>query len=286
MKYFFVSDLHGCDPKLVYFHLATKGFDAQKDTLVIVGDVVDRGLFTMELVRWINSLPNVIRIWGNHDARTRDIILGIGPQPDRYDKHNGVGATLHSVCGLSPEDKQENIWYYLNAVMPGNPTAKENVHELVDNYMGKCVWALEFPDLIATHAWLPHTHENMNYHLIRPITNLSGLHKNYWIDASWADTSACLRHQLYPGKRMLVGHWWAGDIRARFGLHQLFDDMILQGIADFSTFEYNNVIFIDPCVVVSYTINVYVYETDAAPDVYVTQPDGLVVKMPLSEAGL
>ena len=285
MKYFFVSDLHGCEPMLLWSELNCAGFDFDNDTLVIVGDVVDRGLHSMELINGINSLPHVIRLWGNHDRRTRDVVLGLGPKPDHYDKHNGVDATLHSICGLTPLDKIENIWYYLHALIPGNKVASENI-KAFQYYCSKCAWALEFNDLIVTHGWLPHSRSAMGLVPLRKVSDLSGVDQDYWIDATWADTRACLLNKIFPEKPMLVGHWWAGDIRARFKYHRTFDDMILDGSADFNPVQYGNVTFIDSCTPVSHTINVYVYETDEEPFVYVTNKDRVVVKKPLSEAGI
>lgn len=286
MKYFFVSDLHGCEPSILWNALEAQYFNKDQDTLVILGDIVDRGAYVMDLIKGVNSLPHVIRVWGNHDLRTRDLILGIGPKPDRYDKHNGVGATLHSICGLSPSDKEENIWYYLHALIPGNEVARQNINEFLDHYCRRCVWAVEFSDLIATHGWLPHARSKERLTLLRAVNNLSGLPKMDWVEATWADTRACLINHIYPTKPLLVGHWWAGDIRARFGLHRSFEDMILDGSVDFSPFVYNNAIFIDSCTPVSHTVNVYVYETDEEPTVYVTDQNNLVIKKTLTEADL
>ena len=299
MKYFFVSDLHGCRLELLKFYLDAKGFNPEVDTLVVVGDIVDRGFHTMDLVRYVNSLPHVIRLWGNHDRRTRDIILGIGDHPQHYDVSNGVPATLHSICnfshpasGLVNAHKIETIWYYLHGLIPGNPTAKENIVEFVDKYCSQCAWAIEWPHLIATHGWLPYEKrfkrlsdsiDQIEWQLCRPLQDLSGLSVEDWVDATWADTMACFKHKLFVDKTMLVGHWWAADMRARLAQHQTLDQAIKLRTVDYSMYynEAHDVIFIDPFVQSSYTINVYVYDTDEEPQVYVTEGKS-VVKKPLS----
>ena len=73
MKYFFVSDIHGCYSKLVKA-LAIADFDMEKDTLVSVGDPFDRGSQSKEVLDFILSCPNHIIIIGNHDWRLRQLI--------------------------------------------------------------------------------------------------------------------------------------------------------------------------------------------------------------------
>lgn len=286
MKYYFVSDLHGCNPQWLKTYLEDASFNSETDTLVIVGDVVDRGLYSIPLIKYIDSFPHVIRLCGNHDYRTKEIVCRTGSHPNMYDKHNGVAATLHSICDLDPASKLHNIWYYLNVLMIDSPAAKQNINIFL-NYCSRCVWALEFNNLIVTHGWLPHkSYPNREGKLCFSLLPLEDGSVNEWVDATWAATPNYLAANLLPKKNILVGHWWAGDLRARFEQHKLFDDAIRDGTVDFSTFKYKNATFIDPCIGVSNTINVVTYEADDEPYVYVTAANGKVVKKPLSEAQL
>ena len=60
-----VSDLHGCYDKFMkllgMIHLKAA------DTLYVLGDIVDRGLENVKLIREILSRPNVRALMGNHD---------------------------------------------------------------------------------------------------------------------------------------------------------------------------------------------------------------------------
>lgn len=308
MKYYFVSDLHGCHPSLLSSALEERGFNAGTDTLVVLGDIVDRGYYSIPLIKFVNSLPNVIRVWGNHDFRTREVVLGIGSKPDKYDKHNGVGATLHSICGFADPSnhfepnshKAESIWYYLHALMPGNPTARDNINALLE-YTSKCVWAIEFDGLFATHAWVPHIVVNefdrKYMALRRSLTNLSGLSQYDWVEASWANTVDCLKSHLFIDKPMLVGHWWAADVRARFEQHKTLEDAIQDGTVNFGPFELQPenarypIFFLDPFVAMSSQVNVLIYESDEEPFVYTSkksfengQACADVVKMSIGES--
>lgn len=283
MKYYFVSDLHGYDPIWLKIYLKLHNFNADTDTLVIVGDVVDRGFYTIPLMKYIDSFPHVIKLWGNHDYRTREIVCHIGNTPDMCDKHNGVAATLHSICGLNPEDKLQNIWYYLHVLMIDLPIAKENCKTFL-NYCHNCVWALEFSNLIVTHGWLPYARFiDRDGKICVASLPIENRHVFDWVNATWANTMECVTNNLFPQKDILVGHWWAGDIRARFEQHKLLDDAIKDGTVDFRTFKYKNATFIDPCIFVSDFINVEIYESDEEPFVYVTGDNNIVVKKPLSE---
>ena len=66
MKYYFVSDVHGEYDKMVAA-LNASGFDPQKDTIVSLGDAIDRGEKSREVVEYLLSCPNRILIMGNHD---------------------------------------------------------------------------------------------------------------------------------------------------------------------------------------------------------------------------
>ena len=87
MRYFFISDMHGCEPGLVYLALREKGFIPDQDTVVVLGDIVDRGHYTRHLLAFLLSLPNLIAIKGNHDERDYQLLMG-KDYPATYDKSN------------------------------------------------------------------------------------------------------------------------------------------------------------------------------------------------------
>lgn len=277
MRYFFVSDLHGCHPSLLQNALEQKGFDPRVDTLVVVGDVVDRGLYTMPLIKYLLAIPHAIFLWGNHDRRLREILSGLGHKPDHFDKHNGVQASLHSIAGLE-SNKLQNIWFYLNVALPDSHDTKDNMRVL-DEYWSRCIWAVEFSDLYVTHGWLPYhvyLRDGLMHYAV--VVDLTDLPRAEWEEAVWANSYDCVRNRACPSRPLLVGHWWAADIRAHFEQHTTMDDAIKAGIVDFSPFTYNNVTFIDSCTPYSYTINVVIKEYDEDPFVYVNEAQRVVRK--------
>lgn len=61
------SDLHGYPLQLFQALLKTAGF-CDEDFLFVLGDVIDRGEYGVELLRWMAEQPNVELILGNHEA--------------------------------------------------------------------------------------------------------------------------------------------------------------------------------------------------------------------------
>ncbi len=95
MATYAIGDLQGCFEPLERL-LATIGFDASRDRLWFVGDLVNRGPDSAACVRFVKSLGNAaVTVLGNHDLhlvcvaegverpRTRDTLEGILAAPDR-----------------------------------------------------------------------------------------------------------------------------------------------------------------------------------------------------------
>lgn len=266
MRYFFISDLHGCEPGFVDIALNAKGFDRNRDTLVVLGDIVDRGHFTRQLLDYLLDMPHLIAVRGNHDVRVLELLEGEDyPQP--YDKHNGVGATFASFLGWEPSACNENKLYITTHLIKegNNPTLQHTLPRFFD-YMRKAVWGIEFPDLIGVHGWLPVDRHGY----LAPIEAAT---KQQWIDAVWGNTEAQIRLQRFPNKKLIIGHWHAWRLRVVFDLHQKVEDYLKTvpdfSAIDFSPYETAHYIAIDSCTSVSNQVNVYIYETDAEPQVYV-----------------
>ena len=80
-----VGDIHGC---LVEFEelLEKVAYDSKKHTLILVGDLVNKGLYSAEVVKKARSL-NAYCVRGNHDDRALSYLLDISPDspPPSYD---------------------------------------------------------------------------------------------------------------------------------------------------------------------------------------------------------
>lgn len=282
MNYYFVSDLHGCDVNILKNALNEKGFKPESDTLVVVGDLVDRGPQTLELLQYIMPLPHRILVRGNHDWRDFDLLFR-AVQPEDWDVSNGVKETLRSL--MEDPHLHGSLHYMLRQRYPAKNT------DLFRSYYEQGVWAIEFSNLIVTHGWVPYMVQNNNPSELE--VQSYGLMPSWrhcqvsdWIEATWAHTQRCIRHRIWPDKMLLAGHWHAWRLRDAFELHiDPRDDMT----PDCRTWRYDGKgIFIDTCTNYSQQVNVEVLSFDDedpivyASDAYASTSDP-VQPMPLSE---
>ena len=98
-KFFAIGDIHGNLSNLEQLMEEIKpAFDLQQDTLVFLGDYIDRGPDSKGVVDFIlqlrKDLPHVVCLKGNHEAMLLDWVLK-GENYDLY-LYNGGGATIRS----------------------------------------------------------------------------------------------------------------------------------------------------------------------------------------------
>lgn len=85
---YFVGDIHGCLP-LLKSALYEIGFDEKRDRLFSVGDLVDRGIESLETLRFFNRNDWFHAVRGNHEQMLIDMHNGHW-SPDNYAMNGGV----------------------------------------------------------------------------------------------------------------------------------------------------------------------------------------------------
>ena len=153
-KIFAIGDIHGCFDKLQ--HLIKKlPIDRELDTLVFIGDYIDRGSSSKEVVEYVIDLQakfsNVVCLTGNHEQMFLNYLAGIDEVMYLY---NGGKATLVSYGLLAyspvPERKsaiplshlqffQSLLHYYETeeyifvhaGLIPGLSLRRQTVHDLL-----------------------------------------------------------------------------------------------------------------------------------------------------------
>ncbi|UOQ45951.1 serine/threonine protein phosphatase [Halobacillus salinarum] len=110
MRYLAVSDIHGEVGKLEKV-LSEASYDPKRDQLILLGDYVDRGPYSRNVVAKIQALVEMdgaIAIKGNHDD------LFIRSQYDSYALElweiNGASSTLKSYEGNYDEMRNHQKW--------------------------------------------------------------------------------------------------------------------------------------------------------------------------------
>lgn len=268
MRYIFISDVHGQFEKMIDA-LNGVDFNKERDTLISLGDLFDRGPQSLEVLEYVMSCPNRILIWGNHDLRLRELMLG--RSYNSCDYSNGVLETMKSFCG--------NLSFYsLGAAISVFKTNEnlQDVYKLLWQYFDECHFAVEFSKYIGTHAWIPVSTDDEGVYdkWGRIMRESSYFYTPYWRDAdfewwfdtTWGNTQVMFRQKVFaPGRVLIIGHWHAWRLRkfAEDGYVAYEPDEEI----NFSSFFYKDkLIAIDGCSnLPKGIVNALVLETDETP---------------------
>ncbi|KQC06990.1 MAG: metallophosphatase [Smithella sp. SDB] len=102
-KIFAIGDIHGCLEKLKEL-MSRIDIDGRNDTLIFIGDFIDRGRFSKEVIDYILRLQSkykkMICLLGNHERMFLNYLEGV--DEDMYLVNGGIN-TLHSY-GISLYD--------------------------------------------------------------------------------------------------------------------------------------------------------------------------------------
>lgn len=92
-KYFVISNIHG---ELTKLKKVLQNWDRDSETLVILGDLIDRGedsFGVIQLIMELQSKYDVVVLKGNHEEMILDALDG---EDQRFHRHNGGENTLRS----------------------------------------------------------------------------------------------------------------------------------------------------------------------------------------------
>lgn len=123
MRYI-ISDIHGC--KKQYLELLEKIKFSDQDHLYILGDSVDRGEQSIEVLRYIMKQKNITYILGNHDYILYLFIKKAGLNLDNFEndeikwtlkfwQYDGGLPTIEGFLALSEYEKKEIFEFIENA---------------------------------------------------------------------------------------------------------------------------------------------------------------------------
>ncbi len=119
-----ISDIHGHEER---FDSIIKQIDLKtKDTLYVLGDVIDRGKNGVHILQKIMKMPNVKMLLGNHelmmlDAIERNTTSRVNGNPWKIDKeiriwYENGGRATHEQFKDIDEFSQKEILIYLNSL--------------------------------------------------------------------------------------------------------------------------------------------------------------------------
>ena len=107
-----MSDLHGCYEEFIKM-LQLIGF-TDKDTMYILGDVVDRGPHPIKLLKYIMERKNIILIKGNHEEMMENALITESKRSQLLWIQNGCTTTLFEYDDLSEEEKNQILNYIIH----------------------------------------------------------------------------------------------------------------------------------------------------------------------------
>ena len=258
MKYFVVSDMHSFTSQLKAA-LKSARFDKnnKNHTLIVCGDVFDRGSETVEMYKFLTSIPKsrCILIKGNHEYLYEELLNK--RFPDSYDFSNHTVDTFCHIAGYSAEIMQADYWYKLG---------EENVYERIQQTWKEILAEVKrskITEWIKSKQWR-HYYEIDKYifvHSFIPLRNIDC--KPAWYidnrrfeyfkdwrknatDLEFADSTWGCPYQQYAdgyfkdeaanGKILVCGHWVVTDFRQY--LNNKWSD-------DTSIYKFENIIGLD-----------------------------------------
>lgn len=105
-KLFAIGDIHGCLEKIENL-IEVIAANPKKDKLIFIGDYIDRGSFSKEVVEYVIDLKdkfkNVICLLGNHEQMLLNYLEGVDEETYLY---NGGKSTL-SGYGIKSSDSPD-----------------------------------------------------------------------------------------------------------------------------------------------------------------------------------
>ena len=242
MKYFVVSDIHS------FFNEFKKaideaGFDPKDEnhTLVICGDLFDRGRQPIELIQYLNcEVPRKILIRGNHEDLFEDMCRR--GEPWMHDYSNGTCQTAFDLTGANEPISFE----YRASIALAKITPLLN--QMVDYY--------ETEHYIFVHGWIPDVEDYKDFYGIDWRKYPANGHA--WKEARWRNGMlAAATGDIVKDKTIVSGHW-----HCSWG-HATFDENSPPewgSDAIFTPYYNKGIIAIDACTAYSGKVNCIVID--------------------------
>ena len=244
MKYFLVSDTHSFYFELMA-SLKTAGFDKKNKnhTLIVLGDLFDRGPDTLKLYKFLTSIPKkrCILIRGNHELLYKELL-----EKDYPESHDFSNGTVNTFCQIARQQiydfdcsesyfERSSYYHYFNVYRGieddddieaiSRRHWKQVVNVVKEHPITKLIfdekrWInyFELGSYIMVHSWIPctcvPTYGNPNY----PPTE-TGYREDWknatqteWNDATWGCPWAkAAKGWNKTGKTIVCGHWHTSD---------------------------------------------------------------------------
>lgn len=220
MKYFVVSDIHSFAKELKE-SLKRAGFDKRnkEHTLIVIGDLFDRGNETLEVYNFLKSIPKkrCILIRGNHEDLYLELLNKRGG-PDLYDYSNHTVDTFCHIAGVKLSDLERDIISWdevVSRVRDSEVTEWLQSPQWVDYY--------EVGRFIFTHSFIPTTIVDMDGSMTSIPNWREDASRRDFAESRWGCPWKLFKLGLFKseaanGKTLVCGHWHTPDFRRHLTL--------------------------------------------------------------------
>jgi hypothetical protein len=286
MKYFLCSDIHsGYTPLMKSLDKCKFDINNPEHTLVVLGDIFDRLDETVEVYKFLSSIPKerCILIKGNHEHLYFSLLNK--SFPDSYDFSNGTVKTFCQIAGYD-YDAEHELYYEAQRCFNWDDEIKPSVKRLwinirdtvKDNKITKWLksdqWVnfYEIGNYICVHSFIP-----LKYHEERGITEDYAIYYNWtqlfeyipewrgasyeqWEKATWGCAykffdAGLFKEEVEDGKILVCGHYKC----SAFNEHYL-------NLGGHDIYYGKNLIAIDATTALSNQVNVLVIDDDKCYD--------------------
>lgn len=224
MKYFVVSDIHGYYDYLIR-GLLEAGYERENEdhTLIVLGDILDRGKQPKEMLDFLMTIPkdNLIIIKGNHEYLLERLLKD--KAITRADIMNGTAATLFDLLDYDYTGKtHHNPFVYRDF----RKSIKTNKYlKWLKNYKFKNFFKLD--KFILVHSFIPlynktpfsiyqlygEYKKNLEY---IPNWDTVKLDKQTWEESTWGCPYMLFKDGFFKeeskkGNVLVCGHWKTSD---------------------------------------------------------------------------
>lgn len=238
MKYFITSDVHGHYTELKN-KLDKQDFNEQLDTLVVCGDLLDRGKENVKCIQYVNSLPNKVLIKGNHEYNLEKCLREYNFS--YADKHNGTLDTILEIAKYVSGKKYLNaydreIYLYANQYLE----LSQYLNSLRDYFE---FTGIDGNNYVCCHGWLPQDYKDKDCKEFEEYSWINGM--AYWKNG-----------HSFKDKTIICGHWHCSYGNSKF--HHIGSEFGKD--ACFEPFKDKGIIALDACTVLTKKVNVIVLE--------------------------
>ncbi|MFD0717639.1 metallophosphoesterase [Paenibacillus sp. GCM10027626] len=198
-----ISDIHGCDKELEAL-LQQSGYDAGKDTLLLLGDYVDRGLRSkqaVDLVRRLVLEQGAVALQGNHDQRFVRVMTNKANE-EEIEKffEKGGAETLSSYMEMKAELTLAELEHYKASIMTSHAAHIQFLEGLPYYY--------EDDHYIYVHAGLNPKFQDWKS---QPVKDFLFIRKEFYTHPTQVDKTVIFGHTKTIDIHGVPDVWYGGD---------------------------------------------------------------------------